>query len=317
MHVWHTRMRFLLRQDEGGGGGGAPPVVEEGVDGGYDWGEQADTDYAKRFPGGPSEMYRSINEGTQKITQLSAAEQRAKDLEEELEAIRAEQAEQPWQDPIAALPSGVVEEGTRLRLEAVFAENPAQAFKLAQDAAPGYGSALQTIVMQAWLARDPVSAMTHLLNEKLEPVLAERFQSFEEMMTERLGPTVSHSIDQMNAAAIMHSRALAPDILDFEPRIEALITAKPGLFGDVAGDVEASAERLVQLRDMLWAADERAKANGKKTDDAAAVKKADLPPPRSRQASLGRGDIEGPALVDDDYAKAMTIKPRRGRGADV
>lgn len=311
--------RLHFRADEGGGGGA--PAVEEGVDrggnGGYDWGDQAETDYAKRFPGGPSEMFRSINEGTQKITQLSAAEQRAADLEEQLAEIEAERDARPWEDPIAALPSGVIEEGTRLRLEAVFADNPAQALKLAQEASPGYGNALQTIVMQAWLARDPWAALQHVVNGFVEPVLQERFQSFEELMTERLGPTVAHSIDQMNQAAIFHSRALAPDIADYEPRIEELLTNNPALIADVLGNVEKSADRLVQLRDLLAAADMRAAANGKKTDDEAATKKVKEEPARPRQASMGRGDVEGPALVDDDYAKAMSLKPRRPRGSDV
>lgn len=296
------------------------PTPPEGVDdrtggSGYDWGDQAETDYAKRFPGGPSEMYRSINEGTKVVTQLSAAEQRAAELEEQLAEIEAERAAEPWRDPLESLPADVLPEATVKRLEAVFARDPVQAWELAKEAAPGYGDVVQNMVMQAWLARDPIGAMRHFQNEMWNPVLDERFQSMEDVLAERLGPMVSHSIDEINNAAIMLSRNLAPDIGAYEDRIGQAIVANPALLSDVSGNVQASAERLVQMRDMLWAAEQRVAANGKKEEvDPEKVKKADLPAVRPRQAAMGRSDVEGPALVDDDYAKRMSIKPRRGRG---
>lgn len=316
-------IRWYLRADEGGGGA---PVVEEGVDdrsgGAFDWGEQASEEYAKRFPGGPQEMWKAIGQGTQKITQLTQAEQRAQELEAELEEFRAQAAEREgqWEDPLAQLPTGV-DEATMAKLVAVFQTDPARAFDMAAQAAPGYGPGLQNQMFTAWLSRDPIAAMDHLVNSRISPVLDERFQSFEDQLSDRLGPTLAHSVEQMSTAAVLTSRTMAPDITQYEDRIEAAILGNPALIADVIGNVQQSAERLVQLRDMIWAADQRAAATKQAAPpvegEGGAKKEQQQPSRRPRQSTMSRSDAEAPQLVDDDYAKRMSIPKdrQRGRGA--
>lgn len=310
MNRWF-RAYFRAAEDQGG----APAEgVDDRTGGGWDWGEQADQEYAKRFPGGPSDMWKSINEGTQKITQLSASEQRAAELEAELEGFRQaeEERSQQWEDPLSQLPNGV-DDATMARLVAMFQHDPAGAYDLARSATPGYGSVLENQMLGAWMAKDPAGAMRHLIGAEISPVLDERFQSFEEILDQRLGPALSHTTQEISRSMVLLSRTMAPDIGEYEGRIEAAIIANPALLGDVVDDAQKGAERLVQLRDMIWAADQRAAAGkppveGPKPGPAART---------ARQATIGRSDEPPPSRVDDDYAKKMTISPqrRRGRGA--
>lgn len=308
------REKWFYRADDGAGDAGT--AVEEGVDtrgGGFDWGEQADTEYAKRFPGGPQEMWKSINAGTQRITQLSAAEQRAAELEAQLAELQADEGEAVWEDPLRALPDEL-DDATRRRLVMLFESSPSEAFDLAQRAAPGYGPALQNQIMQAWLMKDPVGAMQHLASQNLDSVLTERFQSFEEQLQERIGPMLAHNVTEMSGAAVVQSRLIAPDIVKYEERIEQAILGNPALISDTVGNVQGLATRLVQLRDMIAAGDARIAAGKEPVVEVEDAKKADLPKARPRQSTIGTSDARGPDLVDDDYAKRMSISPQRKRG---
>lgn len=315
MNRWF-RAYFRAAEDQGG----APAEgVDDRTGGGWDWGEQADQEFAKRFPAGPEAMWKAINEGTQKITTLSAAEQRAQELEAEIEELRAAEEErgQQWEDPLSQLPNGV-DEATMARLVAMFQHDPAGAYDLARSATPGYGSVLENQMLGAWMAKDPAAAMRHMIGAEISPVLDERFQSFEEILDQRLGPALSHTTQEISRSMVLLSRSMAPDIGEYEARIEAAILANPALIADVADDAQKGAERLLQLRDMIWAADQRAEAAKAAAGGDPKPTPTPGPAPRTtRQATLSRSDEPPPARVDDDYAKKMTISPqrRRGRGA--
>lgn len=313
--------RRNFRADEGGEGGGT--ATEEGVDtsrSGFDWGEQADSEYAKRFPGGPEEMFRTINESRKVIGAHGTEKQQ---LEAELERLRTEREaeEEVWEDPLTsgALPSGV-DPAVEARLVALFQHSPGDAYDLAQQAAPGYGPDLQNRMFVAWMNRDPVACFRHVMLGEVTPLMDERFQSFEDVLDERLGPALSHAVQQISGAGVLLSRSIAPDIKTYEPRIEEMIVGNPALVADVTDDSQKMAERLVQLRDLLAAGDARIAAGKEPEVEPDEATKKDLPAPRAnaRNAVLGASDAKGPDLGTADYAERMTLKqPGRRRASSV
>lgn len=309
--------RWFRRNFAAGDEGGT--AVVEGQDGGYQWPEGTDPEIAGRFKD-PVALAAAKREQDATITRLttaqkeSAAEREAERAElDELRAARDEAA-QVWEDPLrTGLPNGV-DEQTQNRLVAMFQHDPAGAFDLAREAAPGYGPQLQNDIMQAWLQRDPVAAMNHLLVSSVSPILDERFQSFEDQLVAQLGPTLAHSTEQMSAAAVELAYSQAPDMADYQDRIEAMILENPALIADAIGNTKKSSERLLQMRDLLWAQDERARvaAGAKPSEEPAKTAEKPLPA-RARQAVIAASDATAPDLVDDDYAKRMSLKGVRGR----
>jgi hypothetical protein len=307
MNDWLRRFLYESPADQGAG---------EGIDdlsGTYDWGDSSDAEYARRFPGGPQEMWKSLNETRGTLSQRAEEANRAAEELAQYKAREAEEAE-TWSDPLEQLPDEVDDAAIR-RLQRVFLDDPQRAYELAVDAAPGYGTVLQSQIMQAWQQRDPIAALHYVIDQRMNPVLDERFQSMQDELADRLGPTLAHTRDQMNVMAINMSRQIQPDIEQYEPRLSAALTEAPNLLADVQGDPAKMAQRLVQMRDILYMEDERAKRAGEETpatkkeqvaDDAKKLQQ------ETRRGGLGRSDADAPNLVDDDYAKSMSLTGQNG-----
>lgn len=277
-----------------------PAAPAEGVDERYAWPEGTDPEVAGRYKD-PVELARAKREQDAAITRYSTE---AAEARRELEEIRAQQAEdaanRPWQDPLAGNLPQQLDPALAGRLEMMFARDPQGAYELAAEATPGYGPELQNRVMAAWMATDPVSAMGYFLTQQITPMFDERFQSYEEQLAARLGPTLAHATTQMSDAAIATARSQAPDFGTYETRIEQMLEANPALIIDVMGNVAASADRLLQLRDLLWAQDERQKQLQAGLPATATAEEA--PRARPRQATIGNGSAPRPSGSDEEYA---------------
>lgn len=289
-------------------------AVEEGVDDRYQWPDDVDPEIAGRYKT-PAELARAKREGDAAVTR---ATQEAASARQELEAFRAEQetAQQQWQDPLQSQLPQIVAPEMAQRLEVMFSRDPAGAYDLAAEAAPGYGTVLQSRIFNAWFQEDPVAALQHVMTPQWSNAMDERFQSYEDALIERLGPTLAHATTQVSESAVAQARTLAPDFGAYEERINQMLDAEqggnPALIADVMGNVTATAERLVFLRDSLWAADERQKQVA--AGQAATATVADAPKARPRQATIASGSAPRPGN-DEDYAaqrksEMKGVKPR-------
>lgn len=297
--------RYFETAADQGAAPAAPEPTPEGADTRYAWPDGTDPEIASRYRD-PVELARAKREGDAAVTR---ATQEAAQYRAELDQYRAEReaAEADAlanRDPLREDLHQVIPDDLARNLSQRFERDPQGAYELAVEAERLYGPDLKNRVMAAWSQVDYHGAMTYFVSNLMTPVFDERFQSYEESLAERLGPTLAHATMQMSDAAVAQARSQAPDFDQYEERIEQMVDpargGNPALIVDVMGDVQASADRLLQLRDLLWAQDERQKQL--QAGQAPTATPEDAPRARPRQATISNGSAPRPSNEQEAYA---------------
>lgn len=298
--------RWFRRFFETAADQGAVEVPAEGVDDRYAWPEGTDPEIAGRYKD-PVELARAKREQDATVTRATqeAAQYRA-ELDQYRAAQEAAEAEAlASRDPLREDLHQVIPDDLARNLSQRFERDPQGAYELAVESERLYGPDLKNRVMAAWAQTDYSAAMTYFVTNLISPVLDERFQSYEEQLAERIGPTLAHATTQISDGALAEARRQVPDFKDYEQRIEQMINpdlgGNPALIADTIGDVQKMSDRLVFFRDSFAAQDMRLA----QIQAAAAAGVAPPPPVSPRQATIGNGNATRPSTPAEEYAATL------------
>lgn len=273
----------------------------------YDWGDYKDEPWAQRYAD-PKALYEGKLEGDQTVTRQA---QELADYKAKLAEYEAT-PEEPWtplqgtQAPANVDPVfyGKVEQNYRLDPVGTFRElvqggaEYASYASLVYEALEGQLGKFQTQQLYLQIQQEQYEASTE---ERIAQAIAE-FQS-------TVQPVSQHVQMQIADVAIQAAKQAAPDFDDYIARISEAIAKNPAYIADVRGDSAATTERMLQMRDMFWAADQRTALTAKPQTPAAPVK------PTARRGVIGRNDASRPE--DSDREQQLRDSMRNTKVRDV
>lgn len=274
----------------------ASSVVEDAP--GYDWGDLAEHDLVKRHAGDPAKIVQSF-ESLQK--EFHARNQQPAEPEVE---------EEPW-SPLQGAPAPAnVDPEFYGRVEQNYRMDPVGTFRELVQGGPEYMAytALVYEALEAQIGKFQTQQLYVSIQREIDSEAQQ--EAFDAKLQEAMGqlqPVSQHVQMQIADVAIAAARQEAPDFDDFMQRIVDAIAKNPAYVADVRGDSAATTERMLQMRDMFWAADQRKALTESTAEPKPAAK------PTARRGVLAGSNAERPSDQSDReemLRASMKLRPR-------
>jgi hypothetical protein len=194
--------------------------------------------------------------------ELTRTKQEAAEYRRQLEQLQQQEQEydEPV-DPLQALPIGISDELYDRIVASAQHDLPGTAKHIVENLEEfrrAYGPGMDEIagqLMQGWAQRDYFAATRFQREQDRAAILAELRQEQQQVVA----PLTKAQTDQWVKQAHDLAGQKAPDLDEFKGQISQVVQANPQWLAGTYGRPDLMAERILQIRDLLWAAREREK----------------------------------------------------------
>lgn len=275
----------------------APVAVDDAPEApSYDWGDLAEHDLVKRHAGDPAKIVQSFEALNKEFHARNQA------------PAEPEAPEEPWV-PFGDTPAPAnVDPVFYGKVEQNYRMDPVGTFRELIQGGSEY-SAYTALVYEALEGQigkfQTQQLYQQIERESYETTVEDRIQQALKEFQGQVTPAMQHVQMQIADVAIAAAKQQAPDFDEFMPRIVDAIAKNPAYIADVRGDADATTERMLQMRDMFWAADQRVAANKPKPTEAPAK-------PTARRGVIGANSADRPDTTDREQMlrDSMKLTPR-------